>query len=54
MGRLMKNLRAVTQVHADLEKLLRDVLNRRNWLVHDFFRERATEFMSALGREHEG
>ncbi len=54
MGRLMKNLRAVTQVHADLEKLLQDVLNRRNWLVHDFFRERATEFMSALGREHEG
>lgn len=50
MGRMMKNLRDMTQVDADLEQLLHDALNKRNWLVHDFFRERATQFMSAEGR----
>lgn len=51
MGRMMRNLRSVTQVDNDLERLLSDALCMRNWLVHDFFRERATEFMSAPGRE---
>jgi hypothetical protein len=51
MGRLMRSLRAVTQVEADLEQLLNDALSKRNWLAHDFFRERATEFMTADGRE---
>lgn len=51
MGRMMKNLRDVTQVGADLENLLRDALKKRNWLVHDYFRERASEFMSSAGRE---
>lgn len=51
MGRMLKNLRDVTQVDADLENLLRDALSKRNWLVHDFFRERITEFMSTAGRE---
>lgn len=51
MGRMMRRLRDVVQVDADLEQLLHDALNKRNWLVHDFFRERAVEFMSATGRE---
>lgn len=51
MGRVMKNLRDMTQISGDLETLLRDALTKRNWLVHDFFRERATEFMSFTGRE---
>lgn len=51
MGRMMKNLRDVAQVRPDLESLLSDALKKRNWLVHDFFRERATEFMSSAGRE---
>jgi hypothetical protein len=51
MGRMMGSLRAVTQVGEDLEQLLHEALSKRNWLVHDFFRERATEFMSATGRE---
>jgi hypothetical protein len=51
MGRMMKNLRDVTPVGSELENLLRDALRRRNWLIHDFFRERATEFMSSAGRE---
>jgi hypothetical protein len=41
----------VTQVDADLDQLLNEALRKRNWLAHDFFRERATEFMSATGRE---
>lgn len=52
MGRMMKNLHDITQVGTDLESLLRDALKKRNWLVHDYFRERATEFMSSAGREH--
>jgi hypothetical protein len=51
MGHLIKNLRDVTQVDTDLERLLSDALKRRNWLVHDFFRERATNFVSASGRQ---
>ncbi len=51
MGRMMKNLRGVTRVDDDLEQLLSDALDRRNWLVHDYFRERATEFLSSSGRE---
>lgn len=51
MGRLMKSLRDVTQVGADLEGLLREALSKRNWLVHNFFRERAKDFMSSAGRE---
>jgi hypothetical protein len=51
MGRMMRNLHAVTQVDADLEQLLHDALSKRNWLVHDFYRERAIEFTSATGRE---
>jgi hypothetical protein len=51
MGRMMKNLRDVTPVGTELENLLHDALRRRNWLIHDFFRERATEFMSSSGCE---
>jgi hypothetical protein len=51
MGRMLRSLRDATQVDADLEQLLHDALSKRNWLVHDFFRERAAEFMSATGRE---
>lgn len=51
MGRMMKNLRDITQLDNDLEQLLSGALRKRNWLVHDFFRERAAEFMSSPGRE---
>lgn len=51
MGRMMKALRDVAAVSADVETVLADALRRRNWLAHDFFRERATEFMSIPGRE---
>ena len=51
MGRMMRSLRDVAQVDADLEQLLNDALDKRNWLVHAFFRERAAEFVSTIGRE---
>src|SRR5687768_13811856 len=38
MGRMMHNLRAVTQVAPELDILLRDALGKRNRLAHDFFR----------------
>jgi len=49
MGQLMRALRDVIAVPADLEDLLREALKRRNWLAHDFFRERAAEFMNPTG-----
>jgi hypothetical protein len=51
MGRLVKSLRSVTTLGADLESMLRDALHKRNWLVHNYFRERAEEFMSDTGRQ---
>lgn len=51
MGRLIKSLRSVTTLSVDLEDLLRVALSKRNWLVHDYFRERAEEFISNTGRQ---
>lgn len=51
LGRLIKNLRAELTLPQDLEELLRQALKKRNWLCHDYFRERAAEFMSEPGRE---
>lgn len=50
MGRMMNDLRSVADVPVDLESMLRRALGKRNWLAHDFFRDRAQEFMSAPGR----
>jgi hypothetical protein len=51
MGRMMKNLRDTTKVDDDLEHFLSEALRKRNWLVHDFFRERAHELMSSHGKK---
>lgn len=50
MGRLFRDLRAVTNVPADLETLLRDALTRRNRLAHAFFRDHSENFLSEGGR----
>ena len=52
MGRMMKTLRSVSEVPNDLDRVLADGLRRRNWLAHDFFRQRAESFMTRVGREH--
>ena len=51
LGRMVKNLRTVTQVPDDLENLLSQSLKKRNWLVHEYFRVKAADFMSASGRD---
>jgi hypothetical protein len=51
MGSMMRSLRGAAEVPSDLEDLLRNALKRRNWLAHDFFRERAHEFLTSAGRD---
>jgi len=51
LGRLIRALRGSTSVPPDLEGLLAEALERRNFLAHHYFRERAEVFMSFAGRE---
>ncbi|MDB5309834.1 MAG: hypothetical protein JWO38_4036 [Gemmataceae bacterium] len=51
LGKLIKNLRAELALPTDLEGLLGQALKTRNWLCHEYFRERAIEFMTAAGRD---
>ena len=51
LGRLIRALKNVTSVPSDLEGLLSEALDRRNFLAHHYFRERAEAFMSWKGRE---
>ncbi len=51
LGRMIRRLNAVATLSEALEGLLRTALERRNWLAHDYFRERATQFMTEAGRD---
>ena len=51
LGRLIHALKNATSVPPDLEGLLTEALEKRNYLAHHFFRERAEAFMSWKGRE---
>ena len=51
LGSLVRRLRDVTTVSNELEELLRRALEKRNWLSHHYFRERAMEFLSVTGRD---
>lgn len=50
MGQLLGELRDVSEVPAELDTKLRAALTLRNWLVHNYFRERVEEFMAQSGR----
>jgi hypothetical protein len=50
LGKLIRNLRAEMPLPVDLEDLLGRALKTRNWLCHDYFRERAVEFLTPGGR----
>ena len=50
LGRMIKAFREVSDVPPDLEDLLSRVLEKRNWLAHHYFRERADEFVTDAGR----
>lgn len=50
LGRMIKDLEGFTNVSPNLSKKLSEALKIRNWLAHDYFRERAREFLSHEGR----
>ena len=50
LGRMMRSLQSVTNIPEGLESLLRKALVKRNWLAHEYFRERAVDFMNEEGR----
>jgi hypothetical protein len=51
LGNLVRTLRALTEIPENLEALLRESLRRRNWLMHGYFRERAEQFVTDVGRD---
>ena len=50
LGRMIKSFREGSEVPPDLEGLLGRALEKRNWLTHHYFRERADEFVTHDGR----
>ena len=50
LGRLIRDISRFTQVPTSLSDLLSRALTMRNWLAHDYFRERAENFMFNEGR----
>jgi len=51
LGRLIRGLKSATTVPTELEGLLTEALKTRNFLAHNFFRERAETFMAREGRD---
>jgi len=49
LGQLMRALNKFVTVPSDVTDVLDRALTRRNWLAHDYFRERAAEFMTNSG-----
>jgi hypothetical protein len=52
LGRMIKDLKKVTDVPLDLSDKLSKALIMRNWLVHDYFREHAKEFLFSSCRKN--
>lgn len=50
LGALIKHLKSEVTLPPDLESFLADALNRRNYLAHHYFRERAEQFVTRDGR----
>ena len=51
LGQLIRKLSAVATVPSTLTLKLEAALRLRNWLAHEYFRERATEWLSREGRD---
>ena len=49
LGRLVRELGKYASVPDDLVDVLSQALEKRNWLVHDYFRERAEQFVTDSG-----
>jgi hypothetical protein len=50
LGRLIRDLRAHITVDNSLAEVLALALEKRNWLAHAYFRERADDLMTEHGR----
>ncbi len=48
---MIGSLKKIVLVPEELENILAKALERRNWLAHAYFRERATDIMSTQGRD---
>lgn len=51
MGQLVAALRSQVTVASDLENRLSRAAKLRNWLAHDYFWDRATDILTADGRD---
>jgi Mn-containing catalase len=51
LGRLIKELEMKITMPPNLKENLIHTLNKRNWLVHNYFYERAGEILTSKGRE---
>jgi hypothetical protein len=49
LGQLLRELKKYTSVPDDLSQILAGALSTRNWLAHDYFRERAADFVTDAG-----
>ena len=49
LGRLLRELQKHIAVPDRLERILSEALSKRNWLAHNYFRERAEDFVTAAG-----
>jgi hypothetical protein len=50
IGRLLKRLRSKISVPPNLDKNLENAREKRNWLAHDFFWDRAGKLLTSKGR----
>ena len=49
LGQLLLELKKYVAVQDELARILSEALSKRNWLVHDYFKERAEEFVTDAG-----
>ncbi len=49
LGQLLRELKKYAAVPDDVSQLLAGALSTRNWLAHDYFRERAEDFVTDAG-----
>jgi hypothetical protein len=49
LGQLLRELKKYTSVPDDLSQILAGALSTRNWLAHDYFRDRAADFVTDAG-----
>ena len=52
IGKLLTRMRKQVSVPPNLDKILDEARQKRNWLAHEYFWERAGEFMTTRGRNN--